>query len=156
MPKIYEGVVMSIVCPIAFRKIDATVSRINAFNVTILLLIFLYMQLALPLYFLLSDFVIRLFIDKKYSPINQLSLFLLDKFNLQSVMVDAGAKRLAAYFALLFTLILIIAHHLNLLGVVHTVLAIFIICTFLEMTFNYCVGCKIYYIIKTIFPKFEL
>ncbi len=156
MPKISEGVVMSIACPILFRQVDATVARINAFNVTVLLMMFLYMQLALPLYFLLSDFTIRLFIGKKYSPINQFSLFLFNRFNLQSVMVDAGAKRLAAYFALLFTLILIIAYHLNFLGVIYTVSAVFITCTFLEMTFNYCVGCKIYFIIKMIFPKFEL
>jgi len=147
---------MSIACPILFREVDATVARINAFNVTVLLMTSLYMQSTVPLYFLLADFYIRLFIEKKQSPLHQLSLFLLTALQLKSVMVDAGAKRLAAYFGLLFTLILIVAYYLNLKDVVDVVSAIFITCTLLEMMFSYCIGCKIYYIIKMVVPKFEL
>lgn len=95
---------MSLSCPVSFEKVNATIVRINALNVTLLLLLFLVTEMVLPLYILLLDFNIRLFADKRYSPLYQLSCALLNLFHLKSIMEDAAAKRLAAYFGLLFTL----------------------------------------------------
>jgi hypothetical protein len=147
---------MSQSCPLLFRQVDGTVARINAFNVTVLLILFLSIHSIVPIYVLMVDFFIKLFVGKRYSPLSVFSGFLRRLLRFESVMVDAGAKRLAAYFGLLFSFILIIAFHADSVVALYAVSALFISCTFLEVMFNYCVGCKIYYIIMMIFPKFKV
>ena len=67
---------------------------------------------------------------------------------------DGGAKRLAGMFGLLFVFLLIIAHFLNAPFISLVVAAIFLSCSLLDLFFSYCIGCKIYFIIKKVYPAF--
>lgn len=145
---------MAQACPLLFRQIDGTVVRINAVSVTLLVLLFLATSQSLWLYLLGGDFIVRLYGSKSYSPVNRLSLRVQKALRLQPRMTDAGAKRLAAQFGLLFTLLLIAGHHLGLGAFVAALATIFLLCLALELLFNYCVGCKIYFIIKKLYPGF--
>ena len=143
-------------CPIAFREIDGTVVRLNAVSVALLVTLFLMTANVFFLFLLSADFLIRLYGNKKLSPVQQLSLGVQRLFSLQKHMTDAGAKRLAGHFGLLFSVLLILAHYFEWAMFGYAVSAIFLVCIFLEVAFNYCVGCKIYFVLKKIYPEIPL
>lgn len=145
---------MAQACPLLFRQIDGTVVRLNAISVALLVTLFLATSNPLWLYFLGTDFIIRLYGSKSYSPINRLSLWLQRMMHLSPQMTDAGAKRLAAHFGLLFTVLLLVGHYLGLSAFGTALAALFLLCLGMEIILNYCVGCKIYFIVKKFYPGF--
>jgi hypothetical protein len=145
---------MAKACPISFKLVDGTLIRIGAFFVSSVVVAYLVTSQLFLLYLLAIDFYIRLYGHKPYSPIYQLSLVVKKTLNLKEDMTDAGAKRLAAQFGLLFSLILIVEAYLGLNLALYITASILLICAFLEALFDYCVGCKVYYIIKKVYPNF--
>jgi hypothetical protein len=140
-------------CPLLFRQVDATVTRINTFFVIIGIIGFLVTQSAFVLILLIIDFFLRLYGYKHLSPINNSSLFIQKRFLLSVKMEDAGAKRLAALFGVAFTIALLIASWLEADLAVAIIAGIFLSCAALELFFGYCIACKIYYIAKKLYPK---
>jgi Domain of unknown function (DUF4395) len=145
---------MSQSCPLTFRLIDGTVVRIGAFYISMILIIFLITQQNFLLYFLLLDFIMRLYGYKPYSIVYNLSLVTKKIFSFSSQMSDAGAKRLAAHFGLFFIVLLTIEKGFELEFLEYVTVAAFLFCSILEILFSYCVGCKIYFFIKKIYPAF--
>ena len=145
---------MAQVCPLLFRQIDATVVRNGSVFVIITVILFLLTAQVALLYLLSVDFLIRLYGHKPYSPIYQLSVGVKHLFKMKTKMADAGAKRLAAQFGLFFVLLLIASYHLHLFIFMSAVALVFLLCASMELLFSYCVGCKVYYLIKKIYPKF--
>ncbi len=145
---------MSHACPMTFENIDSNVSRINSFFVAGFIMLYLVTSFAFILYFVFIDFFIKLFADKKYSPIFILSKLIKKTLHLKDAPIDSGAKRLAAYFGLLFVAMLIVTHHIDNATATYIVAVIFLSCSLLDVVFNYCLGCKIYFLIKKIYPGF--
>lgn len=145
---------MSQACPLVFRQIDATVVRIGSLFVILTVLLFLFSSQIGLLYFLSIDFLIRLYGRKTYSPVYQLSVGTKALFRMQKKMADAGAKRLAAQFGLFFVLLLIAVYHLHFIPLLYIIAGVFLSCASMELLFGYCVGCKVYFIIKKIYPAF--
>jgi len=139
---------MAPACPIAFRQIDGTVIRINALSISLMLLAYLFTSEILIIYILGIDLIIRLFVNKALSPINQTSRLIKAVIRAKTINTDAGAKRLAAYFALGFSWVVIGLHAFGLFDIAKVVTVIFVACSLMELFFNYCVGCKIYFIYK--------
>ncbi len=139
---------MAPACPITFRQIDGTIIRINALSISLMLLAYLFTSEILLIYVLGIDLIIRLFINKALSPINQLSHLIKMLIRAKTVKTDAGAKRLAAYFALGFSWAVVALHLFELFDIAKAVTIIFVVCSLMELFFNYCVGCKIYFIYK--------
>lgn len=139
---------MAPACPIAFRQIDGTIVRINAISILVMLMAYLFSTQILFVYILGVDLIIRLFITEEFSPVQQLSRLLKGIIRAKTHNTDAAAKRLAAYFALGFAWAVIALHSLDLIYAAKAVSVIFASCAALELIFNYCVGCKIYYIYK--------
>jgi hypothetical protein len=144
---------MSQACPLLFRQIDGTVARINAFSVIVLVSLFLYTSQTIWLYLLGADFLIRLYGSKSFSPVNRLSMSIKQLLRLQTKMTDAGAKRLAAHFGVAFVILLLISTYMQLDALKYAMGALFLLCASLELFFDYCVGCKIYYLLKKIYPR---
>lgn len=142
---------MSQACPLTFKQIDGTIARISALFVSLGFMLFLATNEVAVLYFLAVDFMIRIYGDKRLSIIFQASLALEHLLKLESVMVDSGAKRVAAFFGLGFILLSALLFHLGLHVALYSVATVFLICTSLELFFSYCLGCKVYYIYKKIF-----
>ena len=140
-------------CPLLFRQVDATVTRINSLFVIVGIISYLVTHSVAVLIFLIVDFSLRLYGYKNLSPFNRLSLLIQQKLSLPIKMEDAGAKRLAAIFGTIFTLIILIASLFHADAVIAVVAAIFLFCAALELLFGFCVACKIYYIAKKIYPK---
>ena len=140
-------------CPLAFRQIDGTIARLNASSVFVLLALFVVSHNPLILIFLGADFTVRLYANKAYSPVFQLSKLLKKALGLKTDMVDAGAKRLAAHFGLFFVLSTLAAYFAGFQILMYGVASVFIFCLSLELLFAYCVGCKIYFIYRKFVPE---
>lgn len=144
---------MSQQCPLLFRQVDATVTRINTLFVVIALVGFLMSENPVVLILLIIDFMLRLYGLKQWSPITNASLFIQKQFSLPTKMEDAGAKRLAALFGVGFMIAILIASFAGSEIAVNIIAAIFLACAGLELLFGYCIACKIYYIAKKLYPK---
>ena len=145
---------MSAVCPLNFERVDANVTRFSALFVAALVGLYLYTTNVFILYFLTFDFVMKLFLNRGISPISMLAEFLKGVFKIKNHLVDGGAKRLAGLFGLFFVLLLIITHYLDLWAASLVVAVIFLSCSLLDVFFGFCIACKIYFIIKKIYPNF--
>ena len=139
---------MAPTCPITFRQIDGTVVRINALSLSLMLVAYLFSNQIFFIYILGVDLIIRLFVNKRLSPINQLSRLIKAAIRAKTHQTDAGAKRLAAYFALGFSWAIIALHSYGLIYEAKALSSVFVLFASLELIFNYCVGCKIYFIYK--------
>ena len=140
-------------CPLAFRQIDGTIARLNALSVFLLLTLFVVTTQPVILVLLGADFMIRLYANKSFSPIFQLSKVLKKLFKLPSEMVDAGAKRLAAHFGLFFVALSLAASLAGMTTLMYGAVGIFLFCLSLELLFAYCIGCKIYFIYRKFIPE---
>ena len=140
-------------CPLLFRQVDATVIRINTLFVMGAIIGFLATQNIAILILLIFDFALRLYGHKHLSPINRLSLLIQQTLSLRIKMEDAGAKRLAAFFGVGFTIVLIISFLLHAEAAEALIAGVFLFCSSLDLLFGYCIACKIYYITKRIYPK---
>lgn len=145
---------MSYACPMSFKLIDSNVSRLTSLFVSSLVIFYLYSSWSVILFFLVYDFMMRLFFSKKLSPLHMASQFIISFIKLEPKNIDSGAKRLAGQFGLLFVFLLIIGHYLAMPQFLYIVAGIFLACSLLDVFFNYCIGCKIYFIIKKIYPGF--
>jgi len=143
-------------CPLNFERVDSNVSRVSALFVASLVTLYLLSSNIYILIFLLLDFIIKLFINKKLSPIVMLSYSIKVMFRMKDKFSDGGAKRLAGMFGLLFVFLLIVTHFLNVWIGSLAVASIFLLCSLLDVFFDYCIGCKIYFIIKRIYPNFMI
>ena len=140
-------------CPLIFRQVDATVTRINTLFVILGIVTFLVTKLSIVLIVLIVDFILRLSGKKYLSPVNISSLWIQKKFDLAVKMEDAGAKRLAAIFGLGFTIATLVSSLIGASTAVVLISGVFLFCAGLELLFGYCIACTIYYIAKTIYPK---
>lgn len=145
---------MSYSCPMSFKQIDSNVSRLTSLLVSTLVVVYLFSDMIFLLYFLLFDFIMRLFIKKDNSPLYMLALGMKELFKIKENFIDSGAKRLATYFGLSFVVMLILTHYIDIYFLSLTIAVIFLACSLLDVFLNYCLGCKIYFIIKKIYPKF--
>ncbi|MDF1874722.1 DUF4395 domain-containing protein [Sulfurimonas sp. SAG-AH-194-I05] len=145
---------MSYSCPLNFIKVDSNASRLSSFIVASLVIIYLLTSIEYILFFLVLDFSLKLFIDKKYAPIFVFALFLRKAFKMQEKFTDGGAKRLAGFFGLFFVSLLLIIHFLQLGSLSLLVAALFLSCSLLDVFLNFCLGCQIYYLVKKIYPSF--
>ena len=142
-------------CPITLNQVDGNMHRIGAFFVITLVILYLISSLILFLYILALEFFIRLYLNKQFSIIFQLSKTVKKIFKIKTMMTDTGAKRLAAIFGLIFSILLIIEAHLALDTALYITASILLICALMEVIFDYCVGCTVYNIIKKIYPNFH-
>ncbi|MFA9390287.1 MAG: DUF4395 domain-containing protein [Prolixibacteraceae bacterium] len=139
---------MQNVCPITDKRIDEKVSRLNAFFTVIFVALFVAFDFWGGLVFLMVDFMIRGFIDSKYSPICQLNKWLGKYFNLPKKLINAGPKIFAAQVGLVLTIVSLIAYAFG-CGVFCIIIAGMLgVFSFLESAFGYCVACKLYPFIR--------
>ncbi len=145
---------MSYSCPLNFVQVDSNASRLSSLIVATLVLTYLFTSLTFILYFLVLDFSLKLFINKKYSLISFFALYFRKSFNMKEIFTDGGAKKLAGIFGLVFVLLLLLTDLLALQSLSFLIAGIFLSCSLLDLLFNYCLGCKIYHLIKKIYPNF--
>ena len=139
---------MSQTCPISFARIDANFVRIIAVEVITLALLLIFTQNIIFALILLFDFTMRTLNQKKFSPLAHVAQAIIKHFHIKPLLCDEAPKRFALYVGVviitLFTLLYLFK--LNILASV--LVAILLLCAFLEATFDYCVGCKVYHFLQ--------
>lgn len=144
---------MSQTCPLLFRQVDANISKISAVAVSLGVIAYLLSMQKIILAFIIIDFIIRLSRFKSMSPIFRGSCFIKRVLNLPTRLEDAGAKRLAAIFGLIFSIAILGFDFLGLKLGIWIVAAVFISCVVLDLLFDYCIACKVYSLARRIYPK---
>jgi len=141
-------------CPLNFKRVDDNISRINALIISLLVLVYLYTAFVPIVFLIILDLSIKLFFEKRISPFTFLSQWIKKRLHLKDVFVDGGAKRLAGFFGLFLMLLLFGTHFLHSWSISLVVAAVYLLCSFLDILFGFCIGCKIYFLIKTLYPNF--
>ncbi|MDQ7042920.1 MAG: DUF4395 domain-containing protein [Sulfurimonas sp.] len=137
-------------CPISLISVDSNIARINAFYTGAVVVVYL-ITLQVPIvYFLVLDFSTKLFLKKEYSLLFMLASATKNILKFESVKVDAAPKRLANFFGLLFTILIAITALLQLTSIMYGLSIVLLLCIFLEVVFNYCLGCEIYHIYRRV------
>ena len=144
---------MSQQCPLLFRKVDATVTRINTVFVIIGVIAFLMTKCSAILLFLIADFLVRLLGYKHFSPTQRVSLWIQQKFSFPPKMEDAGAKRLAALFGVGFLIAMVSLSWMGWESALMAIAALYLTCAVLDVAIGFCVACHIYAIAKKIYPR---
>lgn len=93
-------------CPISCRLTDGTIARIGAYFFILFIIAYLYTIQIVFLYILAIDFFIRIYLKKSYSTVFQLSRLVKKILKLKTKMTAGAAKRLAAQFGLIFSIML--------------------------------------------------
>ncbi|CAA6823156.1 MAG: Unknown protein [uncultured Sulfurovum sp.] len=144
---------MTQVCPISIQRIDTNLVRIIAAQVITLALLLIFTQELIFALILFYDFSVRILNLKKLSLLAYISQSLIKYFQLQAQPCDEAPKRFALYMGLVIIFLFTIMYLVDLTILASILVAILLICAFLEATFNYCVGCKIYHLLQYIKPK---
>lgn len=138
-------------CPISLISVDSNIARINAFYVGTLFVLFLLIENDALVYFLILDFVTRIFFSKEYSLLHILSVKTKELFKLETRKVDGAPKKLAALFGLTFLIAIAIVNSLGLVILFYILSLVLLACIFLEVAYSYCLGCEIYHLYKKLF-----
>jgi hypothetical protein len=131
-------------CPISLNRSDSTIARLNAFYITILLIVFFFTQTLFFLTVILLEYFFKIKNCGQFAPISALSLLTQKIFKLPKKLIDDEPKKFARYLGFAMSIILLIFSLNNLSIGVIIINIIFLFCTTLEASIDYCIGCKFY------------
>ncbi|NOQ31855.1 MAG: DUF4395 family protein [Helicobacteraceae bacterium] len=137
-------------CPISFNRVDGVTMRIKAFFIGSALIAYLVTGLQVILYTLVVDFAFSIFLNKKFSLSYIVAKQTQVLLKLEPNLTDAAAKKLASYFGLIFFTLIAIADGIGAHAILNIISAILLFCIFLEVAFDYCLGCKIYFLAQRV------
>ena len=140
-------------CPISNIRVDSNFVRVVALEVAIISIILLLTQNIFFSAILLFDFSVRVLKLKKFSILAILASFIIRVNNIKPKMCDEAPKKFALMLGFITTFLFTILFMLNYENIASILVVILIICALLEAFFNYCLGCKIYNLLKYIRRK---
>jgi hypothetical protein len=141
-------------CPLNFKRYDAVVSRVISFCMVVFLSLYVYTGWVGILLFMLYDLVMRIYVDSRLSFLYRISFYFSHIFKLPHLFRDGASKQLAGYFGIFFLTLLVILDLAQSQTSIYIISGVFGFCLLLDVMFDFCLGCKIYYIIKKIYPSF--
>lgn len=135
---------ISAICPIDGTKINEPTVRVVAGLVFLLGTIGLYFQSSFIFLFLVFDFFVRGYYQKKWSALRWVAVYLTHVFQLPEKLIDAGAKRFAAKIGFWFSVALFILSVIPSPFALTVVGSTLLVCALLESVFAFCLGCQFY------------
>jgi len=139
---------MSPSCPISNRRVDTNLVRIISFQVLLFTVLFSVTHSTLFLYVVLFDFMMRVARLDRFSPFYRAGKFLLHHWHTVPKFTDESPKRFALYLGLAVTVAMTLFALLGYFKIAILVAMILIFCAFLEVLFDFCIGCKLYYALQ--------
>jgi uncharacterized membrane protein len=140
-------------CPIDASLANERVSRATALGSLLLLSIFYFTHSFWIIVCLMADFFLRAFGNRKISPLNALSAFILRKMKVPPQPVNAAPKTFAARIGFVFCFCIALCSAVNLYAFAALLTAMIAACTFLESVFGFCVGCKLHALLHSLAKK---
>ncbi len=141
---------MSPSCPISIRRVDTNMVRIISFQVVLFTLALLFTQEKTFALILLFDFSVRALRMTGLSPFHTVGKFMLNGWGAEPKFCDESPKRFALYLGLFTSLLLTLFVISGELEIVTFIALILLTCALLETLFDFCIGCKIYYVLQII------
>jgi hypothetical protein len=135
-------------CPISLERIDANFVRIIALQIITVSLLLMFTQELIYALILLFDFGVRILNYKKFSPFAYLAKLVINVLNIKPKLCDEAPKRFALYVGIFMVAIATLFYLLDFTLVASIIVIILIVCASLEALFDYCLGCKIYYLLQ--------
>ena len=139
---------MQNVCPITDKRINEQVARLNALFTVFFVLLFIGFKFWPGLAFLMVDFLLRGFIDSKYSPVAVFSKWVAKQMNLSPRIINAGPKIFAAQVGSFLSMIALVAFAFGCHSICLVIAGVLGVFSFLESAFGICVACKLYPLIR--------
>lgn len=144
---------MSQSCPISFKRIDTNFVRIVAVQVIIVALLLVFTQELIFAFILLFDFSVRILNLKKLSIFAYIAQLIIQQFSLEAKFCDEAPKRFALQVGIVIISLFTLLYLLEFNVIASILVSILLLCAFLEASFDYCVGCKVYHIVQYLLPK---
>lgn len=135
---------MQAVCPITDRSINEQVARLNALVTVLFVIAFLVFNLWDGILFMMIDFILRGFVDSKYSVVCQMNKWIASRLNLSPKMMNAGPKMFAAQVGVVFTVFILLGMVFDFRVFSQVVALILGVFSFMEFAFSFCVACQLY------------
>jgi len=139
---------MSSSCPISNRRIDSHLVRLISLQVLVWSLFFIVTQSLFFTLVILFDFTVRLVRKESYSPFTQVGKFILKQWSALPRYTDESPKRFALYLGFVMGVITPLFALFGWSPAAVAVASVLMICAFIEVLFDFCIGCKIYYAIQ--------
>ena len=131
-----------VACPISYSQVDKHLIKAYSSIVFIVLAVSLFLNNHIGLYFIAIDFLIRVFIGIKYSPLCNLLTSAMRVTHIKPALINAGTKKIAAIVGLLFSVMITITIIFSLPIVAKLLTVMFMIAIGLDLLFDYCLACK--------------
>ena len=141
---------MSPSCPISNKRVDTNMVRIISFQIVIFTLILIFTQNSFFALILLFDFAVRILRMTEWSPFHTLGKLLLNGWGAEPKLCDESPKRFALYLGLIISLFLTLFYVSGSTEIATFTAMVLLACALLETLFDFCIGCKIYYVIQRI------
>jgi len=131
-------------CPIIRETVDIKLIKMNAALVLLILMLSIILQIPNLVFIVAIDFAIRVFFGIKNSPVCKIIRVSLKVMDVKQHRVNAGPKKLASKFGLVFSVLIILFQIFGYPMLAISITALFIVLTSLEVFFSYCLVCAIY------------
>lgn len=141
---------INVSCPISLRRIDANIVRFISLQVALSAITLLLTQNLYIGMILLFDFSVRTLRLHKISPFYLLSQFIITLLDISPKWCDESPKRFALYLGLVISILVVVLLYIQLNILALIVVAILLLCALFEAIFDFCIGCKIYYLLQLI------
>ena len=135
-------------CPISNQRIDTNLVRVISFQIFFFTLLFAVTQNMLFMGIILFDLTVRVLRKDSFSLFAQTGKFILEQWNAVPRYTDESPKRFALYLGLSMTVTITALAFFGLFKTAVAVALILMICAFIEVLFDFCIGCKIYYTLQ--------
>ncbi len=129
-------------CPVSYEQVDKHLIKTYSSIIFIVLLISLLTNNYIGMYLISIDFMIRVFIGIKYSPLCNFLTSFLQITPLKPKLVNAGTKKIAAFVGLLFSILVSVFSVLGFYLLAKIFIFIFLFAIGLDLFFDYCLACK--------------
>ena len=140
-------------CPVSFEQVDKKLVKVYSSFILAILVLSLFMDCKIGIYFITVDFLIRVFIGIKYSPLCIIVTKSMKIAKIQPLLIDSGRKKIAAYVGLLFSVLISITFIFDYYLISKILTSIFIFAISLELIFDYCLACKMQSLYFKFFKK---
>jgi hypothetical protein len=137
-------------CPISFNRVDANFVRIIAVQVISIALLLIFTQKIIFALILLFDFSVRILNLKQLSILAYVAQFIIKSCKIEVKLCDEAPKRFALYMGIIIISLFTLLYFFQLNIMASLLVSTLLVCAFLEATFDYCIGCKVYHLFQYI------
>jgi len=137
-------------CSCGPNQVNARVARANAFFTFAMGLMFIFSPLKWIIYVLLIDFALKVFFGPKASPFTQFNIRLLKWLKIKPKHIFAPPKKFALKVGLIFSAAVLVLYLLDLTMAANIVAGVLTLFAALELFFEFCMGCWVYYLFNTV------